>query len=123
MLFAIEDIRNRLEQIGTAGLPRNIARGTELQGTGGVLGIWVRTEDEYRSLRADGAEFPQDLEAIILVGKVGIENHEAPRLCLDLSQGFFGAFRLAKDDVSELVTKHLLQTQTNERIIIDDQYR
>jgi hypothetical protein len=94
-----------------------------LQGTGGVLGIRVHTEDEYRGLRATGAEFPQDREAVIVIGKADIENHETPRLCLDLSQGFFGGFRLAKDDVPELVTKHLLQTQTNERMIIDDQYR
>jgi hypothetical protein len=120
MLLAIEDIPDRLQQIGTAGLLGNITRGTELQRTGGVLGIRVHTQDEYRGLGATGADLPQDREAVIDIGKADIENHEMPRLCLDASQGFFGGFRLAKDDVAELVTKHLLQTQTNEQMIIDN---
>jgi len=44
-------------------------------------------------------------------------------LRLDLSQGFFGISRLAKDDVPVLSAKHLLQTLTNEVMIINNQYR
>jgi hypothetical protein len=46
-----------------------------------------------------------------------------PRLCLDSSQDFFGGFRLAKDGIPELVTEHLLQPQTDEQMIVDNQYR
>jgi hypothetical protein len=80
----------------------------------------VHTEDEYRGLRAKGADFTQDREAVIVIGKADIENHETPRLCLDSSQGFVDGFGLAKDDVPELVAKHLLEPQTNEQMIIDN---
>ena len=93
-----------------------------MQGTGGVLGIRVHTQDEHRGLRTTGADLPQDREAVIVIGEADVENHETPRLCLDLSQGFRGGFGLAKDDVPELVTKYLLQAQTNEQMIIDNQY-
>src|ERR1035437_1628794 len=100
-----------------------ITRGAELQGRGGVLGIRVHTQDEHRGLGAVDADLPQDREAVIVIGKADVENHETPRLCLDLSQGFRGGFGLAKDDVPELETKYLLQAQANEQMIIDDQYR
>ena len=93
-----------------------------MQGTGGVLGIRVHTQDEYRGLRGTGADLRQDREGVIVIGKADIENHEMPRLCLDSSQGFFGGFRLAKDDVPKLVTQHLLQPQTDEQMIVDNQY-
>jgi hypothetical protein len=40
-----------------------------------------------------------------------------------LSQGFFGSLRLAKGKVAVFVAKYLLQTLTNEQMIIDNQYR
>ena len=91
-----------------------------MQGMGGGLGIRVRTQDEYGGVRATGAELPQDGEAVIVIGKAGIEDHETPRLCLELSEGLFGGFGLAEDDVAEVVTKYVLQTQTEERMISDN---
>jgi hypothetical protein len=123
VLLAIEDSGERLEKVRTARVPGNVTGSAELQGTGGVLGIRVLTQDEYGGLRVTGAEFPQDREGVTVIGEADIENHETPRLCLDLSHGFRGGLGLAKDDVPELLTQYLLQTQTNERMIIDDQYR
>ena len=120
MLLAIEDIADRLEQIGTGGGPGDVTGGTELQGTGGGLGIGVGGQDEYRGLRAKGTDLPQDREAVIVIGKAGIEDHETPGLCLDFSEGLFGGLGVAEDDVAEVVTKYLLQTQTGEQMISDN---
>src|ERR1035441_9957597 len=106
MLLAIEDIGDRLQEVGAAWSVCFMPRSAELQITGGVLGIRVDTQDEYRGLRATGADLRQDREGVLVIGKADIENHEMPRLRLDSSQGFFGGFGLAKDDVPELLTEH-----------------
>src|ERR1017187_3141750 len=114
MLLAIEDIADRLEQIGTGGGPGDVTGGTELQGTGGGLGIGVGGQDEYRGLRAKGTDLPQDREAVIVIGKAGIEDHETPRLCLDLSEGLFAGSAAPKTKSRKVGPRTCLRTQTGE---------
>ena len=121
MLLAIEDGADGLQQSGTAGTLGDKTGGAELQGTGGVERIGVHAEHEHGGLGTVGADFAQDEEAV-LVGKTDVENHEAPRPGLDLSQGFLGSLRLAKSEVAELVVQQLLQALTKEQVTIDNQY-
>jgi len=79
-------------------------------------------QHEHRGLGTEGADLLQNEEAV-LVGKTDVENHEAPGLGLDLSQGFLGSLRLAKSEVAELVAQHLLEALTKEQVIIDNQDR
>jgi hypothetical protein len=82
----------------------------------------VHTQHEHYDLKTKGADLPQDRKAV-RAGETQVHNHQPPGLRLDLSQGLFGSSRLAKEDVPVLSAKHLLQTLTNEVMIINNQYR
>ena len=122
MLLALEDIPDSVEESGTAGALGDITHGAKLQGAGGVERIGVHAQHEHGGLGTASADFAQDEEAV-LAGKTDIEDHEAPGLGVDSSEGFFGSFRFAESEVAELVAQHLLEALAKEQMIIDNQDR
>ena len=122
MPSAIEDVPDGLQQIGTAGVLRDIARGAELKGAGGVECIGLDAQHEHGGLAAEGADLAEHGEAIA-IGEADIENDETPGPGPDSSEGFLDGSGLGDGDVPELVAKYLLKTLPDEEVVVDDEDR